>query len=79
MTQQTAATLAAMQDALAHSQAQVLAHLPDKVRLKLTKLLLATAERTASALQAFETYQAHGTLTPSRGAAPRKKPRHERH
>lgn len=62
-----------MEDELADAQAKILAHFPDAVRLKLSKLILAAAERTEAAHAALRLYEAHGTLAPPRGAKPRKK------
>lgn len=67
--------LAGIEEALAQSHVDVMAHFPPAVRLKLSKLLLATSERAELARTALSLFAAYGTLTPPRGAKPRKKPR----
>jgi hypothetical protein len=75
ITIETLARLTAIEDALAQSHIEVMAHFPDTVRLKLSKLLLATAERCQLTRSAVALFAAHGTLTPPPGSPPRKKPR----
>lgn len=75
ITAETIARLAAIEEALAQAQIDVMAQLPEAVRLKLAKLLLTASERAELARSTFQTYAAHGSLTPPRGARPRKKPR----
>lgn len=57
--------------ALALMQREVLAHLPQKVRLALSKVLLTTADKATIAYNTFLTYQAYGTLKPPRSAKPK--------
>ena len=75
ITSDSIARLTAIEDALAQSAIDVMAHFPDAVRLKLSKLLLAASERAQLTRAALSLYATYGTLTPPRGAKPRKKPR----
>lgn len=59
--------LAAAGEQLAAAQANVIAHLPEPVRLKLARQLLSTAEAAERALGQFKLYQTTGSIAAPRG------------
>lgn len=71
--EETKALLARVDDELVNAQAQILAHMPEAVRLKLSRLVLAAAERVDAALVAVANVERYGSIAPPRGAKPRKK------
>ena len=74
VTDEAIGTLTQIIDALARTEIAILGHLPEPARLKLSRLLLTTAEKADAARTTFSCYAAHGTLTPA-GATPRHKHR----
>jgi len=78
ITAESIARLDAIEEALAQAHVDVMAQFPGAVRLKLSKLLLATSERAQITRTALQLYQVYGTLTPPKGAKPHKKPRLKR-
>lgn len=65
--------LAGIKTVLANAQIDALTLFPDAVRLKLSKEILAAAERMHAIQTRLETFDRFGTLTPPRGHAPRRK------
>ena len=57
------AILADVSDRLVATNVAVLGHLPEAVRLKLSRMILAAAEKTETAQTAFARYARQGTLT----------------
>lgn len=74
VTHEAIGTLAHVMDAIIRTEVAVLGHFPEALRLKVSRLLRATAERAEAANAALVCYKDHGTLTP-RGARPRTKRR----
>lgn len=74
VTHEAIGTLAHVMDIVIRTEVAVLGHLPDAVRLKVSRLLLATAEKAEAAHAALVRYKDHHTLTPG-GARPRSKRR----
>ena len=60
------ATLADVADRLVATNVAVLGHLPEAVRLKLSRMILAAAEKTETAQSAFANYARQGTLAQPR-------------
>ena len=60
------ATLADVSDRLVATNVAVLGHLPEAVRLKLSRLILAAAEKAETAQSAFANYARQGTLAQPR-------------
>ena len=71
ITESTLAKIKIIQEVLAQAQVDVMAHFPDTVRLKLSKMLLATSEKTEIVQTALVQFQQHGTLKPTNGGKPR--------
>lgn len=74
VTHEAIGALAHVMDVVIRTEVAVLGHFPEAVRLKVSRLLLATAEKAEAAHAELVCYKDHGTLTP-RGARPRSKRR----
>lgn len=69
------ATLAEVMDRLVRTEVDIIGHLPDAVRLKLSRLILTTAEKAEATHTALVNFARHGTLaSPNHRAQNRHKP-----